>query len=126
MNTVFTIAWPSGRAEIDLAAWFPAPDYRVRQLRKLLELDPEAAGEIKRTAEKYIRETRARRQADRDDAVVHTDRYRHAAACNGDLREAKRLIGIANRHANAARRAERDIRQLCRNAAVIQGWRFDR
>lgn len=124
MNTVIHIQWATGQAELDLAAWFPAPDYRVRQLRKLLALEPETVATAKATAEKLIRSLHARKQQERDSAVAWVDRYRKDAAQQTVPKERVRLMACANREAGAARRAERDIRLLRRNAAAVKSWRF--
>lgn len=142
---VINLHWPSGDAEINLTAWFPAAAPHVAHLRKLLELDPDAAAEAKPVIERYIQEllvhAKVRGQsaykmyADyRQRMADITDQLENGTFPNGlPLESSDRKILRAARteakrnadHAAAEqRRAYRDHKQLRRNAAAVKAWKF--
>lgn len=119
---IFILRWPTGGAEIDLRAWFPASQEQLSHLRKLIRLDPEQGPAIVKASLECIRNLQEAKQGERDASVETASRFRSAAACNESRSEAARLRSRAEQFARNARRAERDIRTLQRNAASIRSW----
>lgn len=124
MNTVIHVRWPTGQAEIDLTAWFPAPVQRVTHLRKLLALNPAAAEQARPIAERVIHDLRCQAKGQYEKAIASVDRWRKAAACCEDKKEAARLRYYADHDARIARMAQKDERMLRKNAAAVKAWRF--
>lgn len=142
---VINLHWSSGDAEIDLTAWFPAPGPNVVHLRKLLELDPDAAAEAKPVIERYIQELLVRAKVRGQSAYKMYADYRQRMADITDqlengtfpdglplkpsdrkiLREARnKEKRLADHAAAEQRRAYRDLKQLQRNAAAVKAWKF--
>ena len=118
------LTWYSGSARLDLREWFPASDARMRQLRKLLALDPEHARAVARECMDCIctlAETTTWRCSYLTN--MHSE-ITQDLAHSTDPREIRLLRIRANQCASSVRRGYRDIKQLRRNAAAIKHWKF--
>ena len=118
------LSWDSGSAQLDLREWFPASDARMRQLRKLLALDPEHARAVARECMDYIC-TLAEEITVRCSYLtnLHSEITQDLAHSTYP-REIRLLRMRADQCASNVRRGYRDIKQLRRNAAAIKHWKF--